>query len=124
MAIVDLSKEQDLPGCVNAPVFLQEVIRCSSEDVAKPASTILMIFAEMAQFAARKDNPELNLLMLRLGLFKMPPDQLKTALEAEMERAKKFHIPHAQAKAAAHAEPAAQAKTEQEGEGAKSDTVA
>ena len=84
--IVDLSKEQDLPGCVSAPLFLSELMRCLSEDVKKPAADMLQIFAEMAQYAAKKDDPRLNVLCLRLGLFKMPPDKLKEALEAEMER--------------------------------------
>lgn len=64
-------------------------MRCMSEDVKKPASTILQIFAEMAQYAAKKDDPALNVLCLRLGLFKMPPDKLKEALEGEMERVRK-----------------------------------
>lgn len=85
-SIVDLSKEQDLPGCVSAPLFLSELMRCLSEDVKKPAADMLQIFAEMAQYAAKKDDPRLNVLCLRLGLFKMPPDKLKEALEAEMER--------------------------------------
>lgn len=84
--IVDLSKEQDLPGCVSAPLFLSELMRCLSEDVKKPAADMLQIFAEMAQYAAKKDDPRLNVLCLRLGLFKMPPDKLKEALESEMER--------------------------------------
>jgi hypothetical protein len=84
--IVDLSKEQDLPGCVSAPLFLSELMRCLSEDVKKPAADMLQIFAEMAQYAAKKDDPRLNVLCLRLGLFKMPPDKLKEALEAEIER--------------------------------------
>lgn len=88
-SIVDLSKEQDLPGCVSAPLFLSELMRCLSEDVKKPAADMLQIFAEMAQYAAKKDDPALNMLCLRLGLFKMPPDKLKAALEGEMERVRK-----------------------------------
>lgn len=85
-SIVDISKEQDVEGCVSAPLFMSELMRCLSEDVKKPAATMLQIFAEMAQYAAKKDDPALNVLCLRLGLFKMPPDKLKGALGAEMER--------------------------------------
>lgn len=96
--IVDLSKEQDLPGCVSAPLFLSELMRCLSEDVKKPAADMLQIFAEMAQYAAKKDDPALNVLCLRLGLFKMPPDKLKAALEGEMERVRKGEAPKKAAK--------------------------
>ena len=88
-SVVDLSKEQDLEGCVSAPLFMSELMRCLSEDVKKPAATILQIFAEMAQHAAKKDDPELNVLCLRLGLFKVPPDKLSAALEGEVERIRK-----------------------------------
>ena len=42
-SVVDLSKEQDLEGCVSAPLFMSELMRCLSEDVKKPAATILQI---------------------------------------------------------------------------------
>ena len=106
--LVDLSKEQDLPGCVSAPLFLSELMRCLSEDVKKPATDMLQIFAEMAQYAAKKDDPRLNVLCLRLGLFKMPPDKLKEALEAEMER-----IRHPQKKDIVDAKPARNCDTKE-----------
>ena len=87
--VIDLRKGQDLPGCVNTPLFLVELTRCLSEDVKKPARELLMIFTELARYAASKDDPELNIIMLRLGLFKMPPDKLKAALEKEVARLKK-----------------------------------
>ena len=87
--IVDISKGWDVEGCVSAPLFMSELMRCLSEDVKKPAATILQIFAEMAQYAAKKDDPELNVLCLRLGLFKVPQDKLGAALEGEVKRVRK-----------------------------------
>lgn len=88
--IIDLRKEQDLEGCVCAPVLLQEIIRASSEDIKKPVMTMLNILGELAFFVLRTNNPTLRMLALRLGLFPMSQKALKEALENEMERAKQI----------------------------------
>ena len=88
--IINLSQEQDLPGCVNTPVLLHEVARCISEDIKKPVMMVMHILAELAHYAVDKDDPILNVIALRLGLFPMPQDKLKKALESEMEKVKEI----------------------------------
>lgn len=88
MAIPIIGKEEDIEGCVTAPVLLQEIIRgCSEkEPLKKPVMTMLHILAELAQYASEKQDPVLNIIALRLGLFPMPNDQLKKALDYELKR--------------------------------------
>lgn len=92
MAIPIIGKEEDLEGCVAAPVLLQEIVRSSSEQEAlkKPVMAMLRIFAEMAQYAAHRDDPGMNFFALRLGLFPMPKDELKKSLDYELQRLKAF----------------------------------
>lgn len=90
MAIPIIGKEEDLEGCVAAPVLLQEIVRSCSEQEAlkKPVMTMLQIFAEMAQYAAQRNDPGMNFFALRLGLFPMPNEDLKKALDHELQRLK------------------------------------
>lgn len=92
MSIPIIGKEEDLEGCVAAPVLLQEIVRSCSEQEAlkKPVMAMLRIFAEMAQYAAHRDDPGLNFFALRLGLFPMPQEELKKALDHELQRLKAF----------------------------------
>lgn len=89
MAIPIIGKEEDVEGCVAAPVLLQEIIRgCSEkEPLKKPVMTMLQIFASLAQYAVKKNDPELNIIALRLGLFPMPKDELEKTLDYELKRA-------------------------------------
>ena len=88
--IIDLSKEQDLPGCVEAPVFLMEMMRAVPQDAKKPLQTMLELLGELAFFVSRVNNPTLRLIALRLGLFPMTKAELKKALEAEAARVKEM----------------------------------
>ena len=91
MAIPIIGKEEDLEGCVAAPVLLQEIVRsCSdSEPLKKPVTTMLQILAELAQYVSeRQRDPQVTIIALRLGLFPMPQDQLKKALDFEFARLK------------------------------------
>ena len=92
MGIPIIGKEEDIDGCVMAPVLLQEIVRSCSEQEAikKPVMAMLRIFAEMAQYAAHRDDPGMNFFALRLGLFPMPKDELKKALDYELQRLKAF----------------------------------
>jgi hypothetical protein len=85
MAIIDLSKDVDLPGCVEAPVFLRELMAANKE-LQQPVQTMLEILFELAMFTSKVSNPTLRILALRLGLFPMPKEELKKALETEMTR--------------------------------------
>lgn len=87
--IIDISKEQDLPGCVEAPVFLKELLLANKE-LQRPVQTMLEILFELAAFISKVSNPTLRILALRLGLFPMSQDELKKALATEMERSKKL----------------------------------
>lgn len=88
MALPIIGKEEDVEGCVAAPVLLQEIIRSCSEKepLKKPVMTMLQILAELAQYTVQKQDPALNIIALRLGLFPMPNDQLKKALDQELKR--------------------------------------
>lgn len=87
MAIPIIGKEEDLEGCVAAPVLLQEIVRSCSEQEAlkKPVMTMLQILAELAQYASEKKDPALNIIALRLGLYPMPQYALKIALDQEFK---------------------------------------
>ena len=84
MEPVIIGKEQDLPGCVNAPVLLQEIARACLEGDREPIMRTITILAEFAQTAVDLDHPAMKLFALRLGLFKMPSsDELKKAIMRE-----------------------------------------
>lgn len=89
MAVIDLSKDADLPGCVEAPVFLKELMAANKE-LQQPVQTMLEILFELAMFTSKVSNPTLRILALRLGLFPMPKEELKKALETEVARAKQL----------------------------------
>lgn len=89
MAVVDLSEDADLPGCVEAPVFLKELM-AANKDLQQPVKTMLEILFELAMFTSKVSNPALRILALRLGLFPMPKTALKRALETEVARAKQL----------------------------------
>lgn len=91
MSIPIIGKEEDVVGCVSAPVLLQEIVRSCSEGepLKKPVMTMLQILAELAQYVSeRKRDPQVTIIALRLGLFPMPQDQLKKALDFEFARLK------------------------------------
>lgn len=89
MSIPIIGKEEDVAGCVSAPVLLQEIMRsCSeAEPLKKPVSTMLQILAELAQYVSeRQRDPQVTIIALRLGLFPMTQEQLKKALDFEFAR--------------------------------------
>lgn len=91
MAIPIIGKEEDVAGCVMAPVLLQEIVRSCSEGepLKKPVTTMLQILAELAQYVSESQrDPQVTIIALRLGLFPMPQDQLKKALDFEFARLK------------------------------------
>lgn len=88
--IIDLSKDQDLEGCVCAPVLLQEIARASSEDITKPVRTMLELLGELALFTSKVSNPTLRIIALRLGLFHMSKEELKKAILNEIGREKEL----------------------------------
>ena len=90
MEIPIIGAEQDLPGCIKAPVLLQEVIRACSEgnNLKQPVMTFLAILAEFAQTAVTLDSHAMKLFALRLGLFNMSNEDLKKALSFEAKKLK------------------------------------
>ncbi len=87
---VIIGAEQDLPGCVNAPVLLQEVVRACSEGdrLKQPVLTLLSILAEYSQTAVELDDHAMRLFALRMGLFRMNNDDLKKSLDYEAKKVK------------------------------------
>ena len=53
MSVPIIGKEQDLPGCVCAPVFLQELMGQCDDDVKPSIKTFLELMGELAFFIAR-----------------------------------------------------------------------
>lgn len=92
MSVPIIGKEQDLPGCICAPVFLRELMGQCDDDVKPSIKTFLELMGELAFFTAKVSDPRLRIIALRLGLFPMPQDQLQKALEAEMERVKQLDV--------------------------------
>lgn len=91
MCVPIIGKEEDVAGCIMAPVLLQEIVRSCSEGetLKKPVTTMLHILAELAQYVSdRQRDPQVTIIALRLGLFPMPQDQLKKALDFEFARLK------------------------------------
>lgn len=90
MGTVIIGSEQDLPGCIKAPVLLQEVIRACSEgnNLKEPVMRFLSTLAEFAQTAVTLDSHAMKLFALRLGLFNMNNDDLKKALSFEAKKVK------------------------------------
>lgn len=91
MSVPIICKEEDVAGCVMAPVLLQEIVRSCSEGepLKKPVTTMLQILAELAQYVSEgQRDPQVTIIALRLGLFPMPQDQLKKALDYEFARLK------------------------------------
>ena len=91
MGVPIIGKEEDVAGCVMAPVLLQEIVRSCSEGepLKKPVTTMLQILAELAQYVSESQrDPQVTIIALRLGLFPMPQDQLKKALDYEFARLK------------------------------------
>lgn len=91
MAIPIIGQEEDIDGCVSAPVLLQEILRACSEaePLKKPVATMLQILAELAQYVSeRQRDPQVTIIALRLGIFPMPQDQLKNAIDYEFGRLK------------------------------------
>ena len=89
MGIPIIGKEEDTAGCVMAPVLLQEIVRSCSEGepLKKPVTTMLQILAELAQYVSEKQrDPQVTIIALRLGLFPMPQETLKKALDFEVAR--------------------------------------
>ena len=93
MSVPIIGKEEDVAGCVMAPVLLQEIVRSCSEGepLKKPVTTMLQILAELAQYVSEgQRDPQVTIIALRLGLFPMPQDQLKKAIDYEFARLKEF----------------------------------
>ena len=91
MGVPIIGKEEDMAGCVMAPVLLREIVRSCSEQEAlvKPVTTMLQILAELAQYVSEKQrDPQVTIIALRLGLFPMPQEKLKKALDFEFSRLK------------------------------------
>lgn len=72
---------------VYTPQLFREILtnkECSV--LAIPLRIMSGILVELADYAIRKDDPELNVLMLRLSLFDVPPRKIQEAIDAERKR--------------------------------------
>ena len=76
---------------VHTPRLLEEIAKCckGSDALIIPFNIFKGILAELAECAIRKDDPELNVLMLRLALYDVKPKDTQEAIDRERKRMRK-----------------------------------
>ena len=76
---------------VNTPQLLAEIVQCnpSAAIFAIPFHILKSILAELAAYGAKKNDPELNVLLLRLALYDVPPLKVQDAIDRERARMKR-----------------------------------
>lgn len=69
--------------------FLNEIADCALQEnmgVLKiPLNIFKGILAEVAQRATQLNDPKLNVLMLKLNLYEIPPMEIARAIEAQLK---------------------------------------
>ena len=83
--------EMPLIWKVNTPGLLSEIGNCCRDATALrlPLNMFQSMLRALAEYAVRKDDPELNIHMLRLGLYEMPAAKIDEAIVGELGRIKK-----------------------------------
>ena len=81
-------KDKTLKWRVHTPNLLKEIVENNPTawTLRTPVLLFRQILTTLAECAIRLDNPELNVLMLRLQLYDVEPDKLGKAIEAQEER--------------------------------------
>lgn len=76
---------------VNTPQLLAEVIENNPTAyiLATPFNILKGILAELAAYGAKENDPELNVLLLRLALYDVPPLKVQDAINRERARMKR-----------------------------------
>lgn len=76
---------------VNTPGLLKEIVECNQTAAifATPFNILKGLLAELAAYGAKKNDPELNVILLRLALYDVPPAKLPEVIESERARMKR-----------------------------------
>lgn len=80
--------EMPLIWKVNTPGLLAEIGNCCRDATALkiPLNMFQSMIRALAEYAAGKDDPELNIHMLRLGLYEMSKNKIDEAILGELDR--------------------------------------
>jgi len=73
---------------LNAPGLLEEIAQ-NCRDAAYmsfPLNVFRKFLKSIAEYAVKKDDPELNILMLRMGLYDVPKLETDEAILGELEK--------------------------------------
>lgn len=75
---------------VNTPQLYKEIVECmkGGEILRTPLRIMMCILGELATYAIKKNDPELNVLMMRLALYDIPPSKVQDYIDAEREKMK------------------------------------
>lgn len=86
-----LVKEPPLIWKLNTPQLICEVGDCCRDAGALlvPLKVLQRMLAALAEYAAEKNDPELNVHMLRLGLYNVPPLKVDEAIIEQINKLKK-----------------------------------
>lgn len=87
-----MSKE-NIPPLIwklNTPALIKEIGDCCKDASALifPLRMLLSMLNSVAEYAVKKNDPELNMLMLRMGLYDVPPMKVDDAILGELEKIK------------------------------------
>lgn len=82
------SGEVPLIWKVHTPWLLEEIGNCCRDATVLvfPLRMLQSMLRGLAEYAADKDDPELNIHMLRLGLYGVPAAELDSAILGELDR--------------------------------------
>lgn len=72
---------------LNVPGLIEEIGKnCKEADALRiPLNVFLRFLKSIAEYAIRKDDPELNIYMLRMGLYDVPKLEIDKAILGELE---------------------------------------
>jgi len=75
---------------LNAPGLLKEIADCCRDAayMSFPLNVFLRMLKSVAEYAVEKNDPELNVMMLRLGLYDVPAREVDDAILGELEKLK------------------------------------
>lgn len=73
---------------VDTPALIKEMVECnpSAWILGKPGTIFVRILGSLAERAIKLDDPELNILMLRLGLYDTAPADISEAIQQQEDR--------------------------------------
>ena len=87
-----MSKKKDPPLIwkLNTPGLIKEIGDCCTEAGALifPLKMLQRMLKGLAEYAANNNDPELNIHMLRLGLYDVPKPKVDEAILGEVEKLK------------------------------------